>query len=428
MAGKYDPLRDYLVARDKDEVRLSLSFDAVGRLVGGLPASATSRETWWANTAADRGQARAWRDAGWFVESVDPSPPGFVVFARSPAGTPPGPADPATAAGPAAAAGGQPVPEPAKYVSWRSLRSDLAAGGVAALSGGVAAIFSLNHLPWLAIVLLSVSVFAVAFAITQALASRDAAGKAVKWLSLALSLVVATGAGAFVYHKELDPATRPASLPFTVTVSIDPPNPVMPEECRQIVLPGRWHAPAPPASLTQQAINSWEHARDGVDGAGTYVTIILQGTSGQAVTINAPQVVITSRQHPLNGPVAEMSGGCGAELQVRQFTVDLDQQRPAATFQDGTGLPAVPSASGAIKQAQAPVFTISDTDPEYFVVDATTMKSLVRWYLELNWQSMGRSGTLPIRGGSVPFATSAVNPAGHTFYYLRPGGTWSGPS
>jgi hypothetical protein len=308
------------------------------------------------------------------------------------------------------------------------MKSDLAAAGVAALSGGVAAIISLNHLPWLAIVLLSVSVFAVTFAITQALASRDATEKAVKWLSLAMSLVLATGAGAFVYHKELDPATRPASLPFTVTVSVDPQNPVIPEECRQVVLPGPWHAPAPPTSITQQAINSWEHAQDGVDGAGTYVTIILQGTSDQAVTINAPQVVITSRQHSLNGSVAGMSGGCGGELQVRQFTVDLDQQQPVATFQDDTGLPAVPSASGVIKQAQAPVFTISDTDPEYFVVDATTARSLVRWYLDLNWQRMGRSGTLPISDGSVPFATSAVNPAGHAFYYLRPGGTWSGPS
>lgn len=428
MAGKYGPLRDYLAARDKGEVRLSLSFDAVGRLVGGLPPSATSRETWWANTAAARGQARAWQDAGWLVESVDPSA-GFVVFARSPAGTPPGPAGPAPAAGPATAAGGQPAPaatpEPGKHASWRSMRSDLAAGGVAALSGGVAAIISLNHLPWLAIVLLSVSVFAVAFAITHALASRDAAEK---WWSLAMSLVLATAAGAFVYHEELDPAMRPASLPFTVAVSVDPQNPVMPEECRQVVLPGPWRAPAPPTSVTQQAINSWEQAQDGVDGAGTYVTIILQGTSDQAVTINAPQVVITSRQRPLNGPVAGMSEGCGAELRVRQFTIDLDQKQPVATFQDGTGLPAVPSASGAIEQAQAPVFTISDTDPEYFVVDATTARNLVRWYLKLNWQSMGRSGTLPISDGSAPFATSAVNPAGHAFYFLRPGGTWSGPS
>jgi hypothetical protein len=74
------------------------------------------------------------------------------------------------------------------------------------------------------------------------------------------------------------------------------------------------------------------------------------------------------------------------------------------------------------------VFTISDTDPEYFVVYATTAKSLVQWYLDLNWQSMGRSGSLPISNGSVPFATSAVNPAGHSFYHLRSGGSWSGPS
>jgi hypothetical protein len=430
VAGKYDPLQKYLVTRDRGEVRLSLSFDEVGRLVGGLPPSAVSRKTWWANTAAS-GQAKAWRDAGWLVESADPSA-GVVVFARSPTGTPPDPAGPASAAGPAAGGQSAPgaVPEPGKHASWRSMRSGLAACGLAALSGGVAAIISLNHLPSLVIALLSASVAAITFAITQALTSPDAAEKAVKWWSFAMSLVLATGVSAFVYHEELDPSTRPASLPFTVKVSVDPQNPVMSEECRRVVIPGPWRAPTPPTSMTQQAINTWEQAQHGVDGVATYVTIILQGTSSQAVTINAPQVVITSRQRPLGGPVAQMSGGgCGAELQTRLFTVDLDQQQPVATFQDGTGLPAVPSASGAaIEQAQSPVFTISDTDPEYFVVDATVERSLVRWNLDLNWQSMGRSGTLSIGDGSVPFATSAVNPGGHTFYYLRPGGIWSGPS
>jgi hypothetical protein len=429
VAGKYDPLREYLATQDKGEVRLSLSFDDVGQLVGGLPSAATSRETWWANTTAARGQTKAWQDAGWLVESADPRAR-VVVFARSPARTPPGPAP---TAGPVAAAEGQPSARPDleqdKPASGRSLRRDLAVGGVAALSGGVAAIISLNHLPWLAIALLSVSVFAITFAITQALTSQDAAENAVKWWAIGMALVLTTGAGAFAYHEKLDPATRPASLPFTVAVSVDPQNPVMSEECRQVVLPGPWRAPAPPLAVTQQAINNWEQSHDGVDGIATYVTIILQGTSDQAVTINAPQVAIANRQRPASGPVAQMSGGgCGAEIQIRQFTVNLDQQQPVATFQDGLGLPAVPSISGAIEEAQSPVFTVSDTDPEYFVVYATTRRSLVRWTLNLSWQSMGRSGTLSIGDGSLPFATSAVNPAGHAFYYLRPNGIWSGPN
>lgn len=68
MAGKYKPLTDLLnevAARGQQEVELD--FAQIAGLVGGLPASASSR-SWWANNS--QGQALAWRAADFHVEQV----------------------------------------------------------------------------------------------------------------------------------------------------------------------------------------------------------------------------------------------------------------------------------------------------------------------------------------------------------------------
>jgi hypothetical protein len=75
--GRYGPLRDFLAGRS-DNVA-AISFADIEALVGELPASARLQRPWWANSA--NVQARAWRDAGWRVQSVDQAGE-QVVFAR----------------------------------------------------------------------------------------------------------------------------------------------------------------------------------------------------------------------------------------------------------------------------------------------------------------------------------------------------------
>jgi hypothetical protein len=69
MPAKYDPLRRFLEDCADDEP-VSLTFDEVDALVGGLPPSAAGR-TWWGNTTnASRMQAHAWLGAGRRVSEV----------------------------------------------------------------------------------------------------------------------------------------------------------------------------------------------------------------------------------------------------------------------------------------------------------------------------------------------------------------------
>lgn len=64
---KYDPLKD-LLARSSAHDDITLTFDEIADIVGGLPASACNLPSWWANNS--QVQSLAWRAAGWHVHSV----------------------------------------------------------------------------------------------------------------------------------------------------------------------------------------------------------------------------------------------------------------------------------------------------------------------------------------------------------------------
>jgi hypothetical protein len=69
MINGFDPLRDYLVTQfELGNQRLFLSFDEIELMVGPLPAEASHKKSWW--HGARSAQAKAWRDAGWAVDTV----------------------------------------------------------------------------------------------------------------------------------------------------------------------------------------------------------------------------------------------------------------------------------------------------------------------------------------------------------------------
>ena len=308
-----------------------MAFSQIDQLVKRLPQSARRRREWWDNAFDARAQARAWQEAGWHVQSVDLDAE-IVVFARGSvsATAATGRSSPLEPSPSTENAGrhdlgvlvpAQPDAESPREVdntsgeeiSGRSMASDLIAGVVSALAAGVTAIVALTHLPWLAIVLLSIAVGAIAFAMMQAIAVRNVADHAQRWWIITSVLLLALGASAFAYHKEFDPSTRPPALPFTVVVQANPSEVIVPG-CRTIVFPGPWRNITPPLSLTDTNVNEWEASKHGVDGNQTAVLIELQGLSDQVVTISQPQVVVTGKKPPLGGPAAQLSGGCGGEF------------------------------------------------------------------------------------------------------------------
>jgi hypothetical protein len=69
MRPKYEPLQRRLEEAPADEP-VSLTFDEIGALIGGLPPSSSGR-TWWGNTTNEsRSQAKSWLGAGRRVMEV----------------------------------------------------------------------------------------------------------------------------------------------------------------------------------------------------------------------------------------------------------------------------------------------------------------------------------------------------------------------
>ncbi len=87
MASKYEPLEIHLGQRSGSTARVDLTFNEIEQIIGSsLPMSAYRYREWWSNQAdtSRRPQARAWTNAGYRVESVNPDrTSGRVSFRRA---------------------------------------------------------------------------------------------------------------------------------------------------------------------------------------------------------------------------------------------------------------------------------------------------------------------------------------------------------
>jgi hypothetical protein len=69
--AKYGPLREHL--RLDGSRRITMTFEQISRLVGGLPRSAYEYQEWWGNEEAPTTMVHkiAWNAAGYRVGSLD---------------------------------------------------------------------------------------------------------------------------------------------------------------------------------------------------------------------------------------------------------------------------------------------------------------------------------------------------------------------
>lgn len=171
---------------------------------------------------------------------------------------------------------------------------------------------------------------------------------------------------------------------------------------------------APPP--TEQDAPTWAAAHDAVHGGTTNVEVTVQGRASSAVVLQALHVRVVGRRTPLAWSSFAMDNGCGGSLTPRAFAVNLDAARPLARPTDGN------DAGKPIPAVHFP-YRVSASDPEVLLVNARTAGCDCSWYLELDWSSGGRSGTVRIDDHGSPFRTSSVK--GRPAYaYDYTDGTW----
>lgn len=167
------------------------------------------------------------------------------------------------------------------------------------------------------------------------------------------------------------------------------------------------NVPPPPVP---QDTRGWARSLGGVDGGAMLLELTLQGTSGEAVVLNGLHVRVQGRDAALARSAYSMGSGCGGGVTPQSFDIDLDDSRPRST-------PVAGKDGDTVVPAKDFPYRVSSTDVEVFHIDAHVEGHDVTWYLELEWTSGGRSGTLRIDDGGKPFRTSSL--ATRPKYYYR---------
>ncbi|OMI41300.1 hypothetical protein SPAR_01519, partial [Streptomyces sparsogenes DSM 40356] len=156
---------------------------------------------------------------------------------------------------------------------------------------------------------------------------------------------------------------------------------------------------APPP--VEQDAAAWASAHGAVHGGTTNVEVTVKGRSESAVVLQDLHVRVVGRRAPLPWSSFAMENGCGGSLTPRAFSVDLDADRPLPIPTDGS------DAGEPIPAVRFP-YRVSATDPEVLLVNARTSGCDCSWYLELDWTSGDREGTIRIDDHGAPFRTSGV--------------------
>ncbi|MFG2465976.1 helix-turn-helix domain-containing protein [Streptomyces canus] len=159
-------------------------------------------------------------------------------------------------------------------------------------------------------------------------------------------------------------------------------------------------AQVPPPPTAQDAAN-WAGTLGAIHGRQTMVQISVQGRNSTAVVLEDLRVRVVSRGTPAKGNSYAMDQGCGGALTPRYFSVDLDKDRPIAHSQSGN------DGENVIPAVRMP-YRVSSEDPEVLLVTAETEGCDCSWYLELDWSSQGRTGTVRVDDDGRPFRTSAI--------------------
>ncbi|MFF5784118.1 helix-turn-helix domain-containing protein [Streptomyces sp. NPDC012693] len=197
--------------------------------------------------------------------------------------------------------------------------------------------------------------------------------------------------------KARERAVEPPA-PLTWTVASD----LWKNGCGHTYLVERTPPPPPEAADAR----SWAAAQGAVDGGETLVRVSVQGKSAAAVVLQALHVRVVERGAPLPWAAYRMDDGCGGAVTPRRFEVDLDRPRPVARALDGYD---ASGQEGRTLPAVSFPYAVSAAEPEELLVFAGAARCDCRWYLELEWSSEGRRGTVRIGDeDGMPFRTSGA--------------------
>ncbi|MFK4111806.1 helix-turn-helix domain-containing protein [Streptomyces sp. NPDC002176] len=173
---------------------------------------------------------------------------------------------------------------------------------------------------------------------------------------------------------------------------------------------GKYLIDRPPAEVAPpvmgQYLPGWVTAHRAVAADEQRVALTVQGTGDETVVIESMHVGVVDASPPPTWNAYLGSSGCGGGVETRSFDTDLDAGHPVIRPKAGQrGFP----------------YKVSRSDPEVLYITAHADTRDVKWYVDLEWNSGGRQGTLRISDHGTPFRTSGSR--GRPVYEYLLGGT-----
>ncbi|MFF7385550.1 helix-turn-helix domain-containing protein [Streptomyces griseoluteus] len=173
---------------------------------------------------------------------------------------------------------------------------------------------------------------------------------------------------------------------------------------------GKYLVDRPPAEVAPpvmgQDVPGWVKAHRAVAADEQRVALTVQGTGDEAVVIESMHVGVAGSAPPPAWNAYLGSSGCGGGVETRSFDTNLDAPHPVLSPKAGQrGFP----------------YKVSRTDPEVLYITAHADTHDVHWYVDLQWNSAGRQGTIRINDHGEPFRTSGSR--GRPVYEFLVGGT-----
>ncbi|MGW1783440.1 helix-turn-helix domain-containing protein [Streptomyces sp. NPDC002143] len=235
-----------------------------------------------------------------------------------------------------------------------------------------------------------------------------------------------SSASARTTPKPSAPATHNGGSPQENRASADTSSPTAPltwtanshlwrPECDHDYVIAKPPQQVPPPPAPQDAA-AWAASLEAVHGRTTHVRISVQGRGSAAVVLEALHVRVVNRTTPAarRGIAYSMYEGCGAILIPRHFSVNLDAHRPLARSIPGND-PERPDPAVDFP------YRVSLQEPEVLLLSARTESCTCDWYLDLDWSSQGRTGTVRIDDHGRPFRTTDIKGLPH-YWYRNPTG------
>ncbi|MFJ6250313.1 MULTISPECIES: helix-turn-helix domain-containing protein [unclassified Streptomyces] len=173
--------------------------------------------------------------------------------------------------------------------------------------------------------------------------------------------------------------------------------------------PGTVPPPPPP-----QDHRGWARSLGAVDGGGMRLELTATGRTADSVVINRINVRVVGRSAALPWSAFSMGEGCGSGVVPQTFAVDLDRAQP--------GVRPVAGRNGdVVVPAKDFPYKVASDDPQVLRFDVTTTAHDVSWYLEVEWSSGDRRGTVRVDDGGRPFRTSATAGRPSYIWWVDPG-------